>query len=111
MPLVSGLLSLGPRIRKDENRLIAVTGWRVGLLTLGTMLRRVEVDAASKTVLIHSRYLWLFQHTRSLRFRDIEAVTYGYSDWSPGEYLSFAHDAIDVYGPVHKFCNTDIDTS
>ena len=62
MPLVSGLLSIGPRICKDDGKLIATTGWRFGLLTLGTMLRRVEVDVAPQTVRIHSRYLWLFKN-------------------------------------------------
>ena len=97
MPLSSGLLSFGPRIRKDDGKLVATTGWRFGLLTLGTVLRRVEVDAATKTVQIHSRYLWLFTHTRNIRFRDVQAVTYGYSDWSPNSFLSFAHDAVDVF--------------
>ena len=97
MPLVSGLLSIGPRICKDDGKLIATTGWRFGLLTLGTMLRRVEVDVAPQTVRIHSRYLWLFKRSRTIRFRNIQAVTYGYGDWSPNSFLSFAHDAIDVY--------------
>lgn len=97
MSFVSGLFSVGPRIHKDDGKLVATTGWRFGLLTLGTVLRRVEVDVASKTIRIHGRFLWLFKHARTIRFRDIEAVTYGYCDWSPDSVLSFAHDAIDVF--------------
>jgi hypothetical protein len=97
MPFVSSLLSIGPRIHKEDDRLIATTGWRFGLLTLGAVLRRVEIDATSQTVSIHNRYLWLVGHTTKIRFRNIRAVTYGYSDCSPNSFLSFAHDAIDVF--------------
>jgi hypothetical protein len=97
MSLVSSLFSLGPRIRKSDGTLVAATGWRFGLLSLGTMLRRVVVDARSQTVEIHTRYAWLFARTRTIRFSNIRAVTYGYGDWSPDGLFAFAHDAVDVY--------------
>jgi hypothetical protein len=97
MSVASGLLSIGPRIRKDGGSLIATTGWRFALLTLGAIWRRVEVDAVARAVCIHSRSLWLFGRTRTIRFRDIQAVTYGYADWSPDSIFAFAHDAIDVF--------------
>jgi hypothetical protein len=82
VPMAPPLLSLAPRIRKDCGLLIAATGWRVRLLTLGMMLRQVIVDPKDETVIVRDRYLWLFPRTRTIRFRDIRAVTYGYDDWS-----------------------------
>jgi len=91
-------LSIGPRIFKDEGALVAVTGWGFRLLTLGTMLRQVTVDVQAKIVQIRSRYLWLFGRTRTIDFHDIQAVTYGYDDWSGGEGILWdSHDTLDVY--------------
>ncbi len=90
--------SIGPRIFKDEGALVAVTGWLFGLLTLGAMLRRVTVEAGAEVVQIRSRYLWLVGWTRTIDFRDIQAVTYGYDDWFGGEGILWeAHDTLDVY--------------
>jgi hypothetical protein len=96
-PVASRVLSLGPRIQKEDGLLVAATGWRLRLLTLGMMLRWVIVDPKDETVTVRDRYFWLFGRTRTLRFRDIQAVTYGYDDWSPGAVLSDAHRTLDCY--------------
>ena len=61
MAVISQIFSIGPRIREDGGRLVATTAWRYRLLTLGTSLRRVIIDAGEKVVLIRRRSFWLFR--------------------------------------------------
>jgi hypothetical protein len=67
------------------------------VLTLGLWFRRVVVDAEAKTLSIYNRYLWLFTHRTVIRFSYIQAVTYGYDDWSPGAGMSDVHSALDMF--------------
>ena len=90
-------LSLGPRISKCHQRLILSTGWGLRVLSLGTWYRRAVVDVEQKVITLHSRYLWLLKRTKRISFPSVAAVTYGYSNWSPGAYLSWAHDSLDVF--------------
>lgn len=91
------LLAFCPRIRKDSDRIVATTAWRVRLLFLGTIYRQVVIDPAQKTVSIDSRYLWLIRRRKTVRFSEIHAVTYGYEDMSPAALFSFAHDSYDWF--------------
>jgi hypothetical protein len=97
MAFFSKLLSLGPRIVNCNGTLAAATGWRCRMLTMGMFIRRVVINAQEEVVHIRSRYLWLFARTKTIPFRDIQAVTYGYEDWSLGADLSFAHNSLDVF--------------
>ncbi|GBD36048.1 hypothetical protein HRbin36_01166 [bacterium HR36] len=97
MPWHFGLLSLCPRIRRQRERLIAETAWRLRLVTLGCNYRRVVVDPKQKVVILHRRCLWFFPRTQHIPFRAIQAVTYGYQDWSISQYFWWAHDAFDVF--------------
>ena len=90
-------LSLGPRISKHDLRLSLTTGWGLRLLTLGMWNRRVVVDVEQQAFTFHARYIWLFTRTRRICFPSVAAVTYGYSDWSPGAHLSWTHDSLDVF--------------
>jgi hypothetical protein len=90
-------LSLGPQIEQDGERLVAVTGWKWWVLTLGLSSRRVIVDPERAVVVIESRRLGLFTARRRIAFRLIEAVTYGYQDWSLGGGISMAHDSVDLF--------------
>ena len=90
-------LSLGPRISKCERRLILTTGRGLRVISLGMWHRRVVVDVEQKVITVHSRYLWFLNRTKRISFPSIVAVTYGYSDWSPGGYLSWTYDSLDVF--------------
>ena len=90
-------LSLGPRISKRDRRLTLSTGWGLRMMTLGLWYRRVVMDVEQQVFTFHARYLWLFSRTKRIPFASVAAVTYGYSDWSPGAYLSWAHDSLDVF--------------
>jgi hypothetical protein len=57
----------------------------------------VTFDPKGQEVTIRRRYFWAFPRCRRLRFRAVEAVTYGYLDWSPGAWLSWSHDSVDLF--------------
>jgi hypothetical protein len=82
---------------KSEGQLIATSAWRLRFLTLGTVYRQVVVDPAQKVISLHRRYLWLFARTRSIPFRSIKAVTYGYQDWAMGSFELTAHKSMDLF--------------
>ncbi len=75
----------------------AATAWRVRLLTLGMLFRRVTVDPRLQTLTVDSRYAWLFARRRKIPFAKIAAITYGYSNLSPDSYVSWGHDSFDSF--------------
>lgn len=91
------LLAICPRIRKDNTQIVARTAWRVRLLLLGLLDRKVMIDPSQRLVTVKSRYLWLIRRERKIPFSQVDAVTYGYEDWSPDQILSFAHDSFDWF--------------
>jgi hypothetical protein len=95
--IVSGLLSIGPRLRRRGDTLVITTRLRAALLTLGLTLKRVTVDIVAETITIETRRGWFFAATRTIPFREVVAVTYGYADHSTSQYFSQAHDSLDVY--------------
>ena len=107
MAIFSSLFSVCPRVRKEEDRLVARTAWRLLVLTLGGFYRRVEVDPGKKEVTVYRRYFWVFARRRRIRFGNIEAVTYGYKDWAFGASWSWAHDSVDSYSVGLRLRNDD----
>jgi hypothetical protein len=91
------LLSIGPRIQKLNDKLLASTARHVQLISLGLCLRHVVVDPQKRELTIAGRYLWFFQSQRRVKFGDVEGVTYGYQDWAMGSILDSAHDSLDLY--------------
>lgn len=91
------LLSICPRVRKESGRLVATTAWRLRLLTVGMVYRRIVVDPDSKTITIFRSLLWFLRRTRKIPFSHIDAVTYGYVDFSPASFLAYAHDSFDWF--------------
>ena len=91
------LFSFCPRLRKTQGKLVAATAWRLRILTLGWLYRKVVVDPQAQELTIYRRYFWAFPRCRRVPFGAVEAVTYGYQDWAPGASLSWAHDSVDLY--------------
>lgn len=91
------LMSLGPRIRAEESRLVASTPWILRMLTLGLWVRMVVVDRGLRTVTLHRRIGWMLLQTEDIPFDQIAAVTYGYTDEHPFAGLFGARDAVDHY--------------
>jgi hypothetical protein len=107
MAVISQIFSIGPRIREDGGRLVATTAWRYRLLTLGTSLRRVVVDAEDQVVRIRRRSVWLFRREKTIPFSAIKGVTYGYDPWSPGSLFSWSYDSLDIYSVGLSLRNGD----
>ena len=91
------LLAFCPRIKKVRGHLQATTSWTTRILSIGCLYKRAIVDPSAKTVVITSCFAWLFRKVRVIPFKDINAVTYGYSDLSTDQYLSYAHDSVDRF--------------
>jgi hypothetical protein len=91
------LLSVCPRLSKSKGKLVATTAWRLRILTLGWLYRKVVVDPKRRELTLYRRYFWLFPRRRRVRFERIEAVTYGYQDWALCASLSWAHDSLDLF--------------
>jgi len=89
-------LSTCPRVRKCNGRLIAVTAWRLRIMTLGCMYRKVIVDPKKEEVVIARRYFWAFARRRRIKFAGIAAITYGYQDLAANSW-SWAHDSVDLF--------------
>jgi hypothetical protein len=77
---ISRLRSLGPRLSRQDEQLLAVTCWRVWLMTLGLSNRRVIVDPEKKVIRIQGRILWFFARKKRVKFEHIRAIAYGYTD-------------------------------
>jgi hypothetical protein len=95
--LFSRLFSICPRVSKRGRNLIASTAWRLRVLTLGWLFRKVIVDPKGQDVRIQRRYFWAFPRRRRIRFEAVEAITYGYQDWALGASLAWAHDSADLF--------------
>ena len=90
-------LSICPRVSKVNGTLVATTAWRIRILTLGLLYRKLTVDPKEKVLTIFGHYFWFFPRQRRIKFSSIEALTYGYEDWSIGSVISWAHDSLDLF--------------
>jgi hypothetical protein len=95
--ITSRLFSVCPRLSKQKNKLVAATAWRLRILTLGWLFRKVIVDPKKKVVNFHSRYFWVIPCHRRIKFTAIEAITYSYQDWAPGASWTWTHDSVDLF--------------
>jgi hypothetical protein len=77
--------------------LSASTAWRLRLLTLGFLYRRVVVDPKKEAVFLRRRYAWLFARCRRIPFGAIKAVTYGYHDMAAVAPWTLTHDGSDLF--------------
>ena len=84
---IARLFYFRPSITKQGGALLAVSGWRTHLFTLGAVSRRILVDPSIQAVRIHGRRFWLFPYSRRIPFDRVVAVRYGYKDMSPGAMM------------------------
>jgi hypothetical protein len=75
---------------------VAKTAWRLRILLLFAMLRKVEIVPQAESVSVESRYLWLIRRQHTFPFFNINAITYGYQDDSLGSSWN-AHDSSDWF--------------
>ncbi len=80
MSYMSSALSDGPIITREGDRLIAVSSLWTQVLALGSWGRRVSVDPHQQTIEIEDRTFWASRSSRTILFRDVTAIGYGYRD-------------------------------
>ena len=90
------VLSLGPRVRIEDNRLVASTGWSFIVPTLGLWRKRLVVDPVARELDFTLSFLWLFWLHYRIPFNDVREVIYRYENLVPFGDVS-AHDAIDCF--------------
>jgi hypothetical protein len=84
-------------VTKTAGKLIARTAWRLRILSLGWLYRKVTVDPRRKELTVRRRYFWVFSRCRRIRFEAIDAITYGYQDWAASATVYPAHDSVDLF--------------
>jgi len=80
--LMERMLQFRPNISKQGTVLVATSGWRAHLLSLGFAGRRVTIDPSRKLIRIGIRRFWLFTTSKVFTFDRILYVLSGYRDWS-----------------------------
>lgn len=91
------LFSIGPRIRKQGARLVATSALRLQILSLGAFRREVVVEPRKGWLMVHDRQFWFIERTRLVPFAQVEAVTYGFEDWTPGGWFFWARDTRELF--------------
>ena len=97
------LLSICPRVTKEDNCIVLRTAWRVRVFLLGMLYRIVIINPARSNIQINSRYFWLFKKKHAFSFKNVKAVTYGYEDMSPDSFLSYGNNSFDWFTVGLKF--------
>src|SRR5438552_1205170 len=96
MTFYSSLLCVGPRIWKRGHRLVARSGWKTRLLTLGLSNKELVVDPKAREVHLRRRRFWFWRRGTRIRFDTIAGVIYRYGDGSVRPWGG-AGDTFDIY--------------
>jgi len=80
--LVERLLQFRPRISRQGTALVATSGWRAHLLSLGFAGRKVSIDPSRKLIRISIRRFWFVTTSQVFTFDRVLYVLSGYRDWS-----------------------------
>jgi hypothetical protein len=92
------LFNFQPVIRKENQALVATTGWATRLCTLGSASRRLLVDPQQRALRIRDRSFWFVTHWHRIPFDAVEAVIYSYADLSPGQVSPLgAYRSMDLF--------------
>jgi hypothetical protein len=95
--LWSRIFVFKPRVYRRNGQLIAQSGWRSQLFSLGFGGRQVVIDRQREMVRIRKRSFWFARSTRFIPFKAVEEVTYDYHDVSPHTYASWSHQEDDLF--------------
>lgn len=96
MAISWSLLSFGPRVRIEDGRLVASTGWSFLIPTLGLWRKRLVVDAHARQLDFTVSFLWLFWLRYRIPFNDVKEVIYRYENWAWFGSIT-AQDAYDCF--------------
>jgi hypothetical protein len=96
--LWSRIFVFQPKILRHNGQLIARSGWRSQLFTLGFAGRQIVVDRQRHLIRIRTRSFWFARKTRFIPFNAVDEVTYDHHDIDPaGETLSWSHQQDDLF--------------
>ncbi|AIE85439.1 hypothetical protein [Fimbriimonas ginsengisoli] len=94
--LWSRIFAFRPKLSKEGQLLVATTGWRAHLFSLGFGSRKVVVDPHLRVVRLQIRKWWFYRTSKRIEFDWVEEILYGYNDMSAGASWS-AHQAQDLF--------------
>lgn len=90
------LLNVRPKVSKEGDVLVARSGWKSHLFSLGFGGRTVRVEPKQRAIKVRTRRFWGFTTSKRIDFDWVEAVLYGYHDASVGLYAYQANDLFTV---------------
>jgi hypothetical protein len=91
------LLAIVPRVRHDDDKLVARTSLGGFLLSLTLLYRTVVVDRGQQSISSSIRFFWVFRRSRTIPFAEVEKIIYRYEDMNPSSSLGFSGDSKDWY--------------
>jgi hypothetical protein len=97
MLLGLSVLSMSPKIWKENGKLIARTSGCFALFTFWLHWRKVVIDPKHQKVIITRRSLWFWEKRRVMPFRFSESIAYGYNDVSGTSDWGGAGQTFDVF--------------
>ncbi len=115
--IVQRLLTVRPKVRRYEDRLVVEPNGFVTFLTLGMSFRRVLVDLVARDIVFLSRTAYLFRSMDILPFSEASHMDYSYSSfgtsWGWTATGFDRHDEVDVFslsivsreGSVYPVCS------
>lgn len=96
--VTAGVLTLGPKVWRDGERLRVRTSTLLRCLSLFLHWRDVTIDPKWRRVEVETRTFWLFSSRRAIPFDDIEHIDYRYRElptsWS---WLYGSTDSVERY--------------
>jgi hypothetical protein len=90
------LINASPGMSRRGDIMIAKSNWRQQFWTLASSSRTVEIDPKLRIVHIFDRRFWLYRRSRRIEFDWIAAVTFGYTNMSPGLLVRQEYDLYKV---------------
>lgn len=94
-------LSIPPIVSISDEKITISTSVVVRLITLFTMLRRVEVCSKTKTLTIKNRWFYFFTSQKTFLFDDIKCFEYGFEMVENMEFTSrrryYSNDSFEIF--------------
>ena len=91
------LLSMGPKISREEGRLVARTSLMGFLSSLTLLHRTVIVDPMKQAISIRRRLFWFFTSRKKIPFERVQSIVYTYDDWNSNTAFGGSDDSKDCF--------------
>ncbi len=91
------LFAFSPDVYSDKGLLVARTGWKANVFSIGFAGRSVTLDRNREMIRLRKRWFWFVVTTRYISFASVKEVLYGYTDVDPFQSFSWAHLQDDLF--------------